>query len=183
MRHDPETRSIARRLFITNAVDSVLSTIGIVTGTSASHVSDPKVYISAALGGALSLGLLSGFLGVYLTERAEKVRELQEIEKAMLADLSNSVYAKTIASSALYVAFWSLLGSLLMPIIALLPFFVGLVVRLPEGFEVSSSLVIAYSELVSLGLISGRSLRSALLYLGLGLIATALVKLLGWLLI
>ncbi len=168
---------------MTNAIDSLLSTVGVVMGTSASQVSDPKVYIGAALGGALSLGLLSGFLGVYLTERTEKIKELREIEKAMMADLQKSIYAKTISSSALYVAFWSLMGSLAIPIIALIPFFVALIVKLPQGAEVAGSLSIAYSELFILGFISDRSLRSALLYLSLGLIATVLVKALSWLLI
>ena len=178
MTRDPDSTSIARRLFVTNGVDSVLSTIGVIVGTSSSQISDPRVYVGAALGGALSLGLLSGFLGVYLTERSEKLRELREMEKAVMGDLHKSVYAKAIETTALYVALWSLLGSLVLPLIALSPFLVAFLVG-PYSFEVEASLLIAHLELAFLGFMSSRSWKGTILYLALGLLATVLVRVLG----
>jgi len=177
-------REIAKRLFVTNGVDSLLSTIGVVTGTFvASRQSDPRVYLGASLGGALSLGILSGFLGVYLTERSERREELEEMEKKIMGDLSHSVYAKATDYLALYVALWSVLGSLGLPLIALTPFILAYIFGLKSIHVVYSTLALAYLELALLGAYAGRSLRSALLYLGLGLAATLVATLLGDLLI
>ena len=175
---------IAKRLFVTNGVDALLSTIGVVTGTFvATHQTDPKVYLGASLGGALSLGLLSGFLGVYLTERSERKEELEEMEKEIMGDLSHSVYAKATNYLALYVAFWSVLGSLGLPLVALSPFFAVYLSSLKSVDAVYASLAIAYAELAALGLYSGRSLKTALSYLGLGVAATLIAFALGDLLI
>jgi len=175
---------IAKRLFVTNGVDSLLSTIGVVTGTYvASHHSDPRVYLGASLGGALSLGLLSGFLGVYLTERSERKEELEEMEKKILGDLSKSLYARATDYLALYVALWSVLGSLGLPLIALTPFFLSYVLSISSSEAVYASILIAYAELLALGFYSGKSLRTALSYLALGLAATLIAYTLGDLLI
>ncbi len=173
-------KEIAKRLFITNGVDSLLSTIGVVTGTFvASHAQDPRTYLGASLGGALSLGLLSGFLGVYLTERSERKEELEEMEKEIMGDLSHSLYAKATNYLAFYVALWSALGSLGLPLIALTPFMVATLVQMNINDVVFATIAIAYAELLLLGAYSGRSLKSALSYLALGLAATLIAMLLG----
>ena len=176
-----EGGEIAKRLFITNGVDSLISTIGVVSGTYVTtKQADPRLYLGASLGGAVALGFLSGFLGVYLTERVERMKELEEMEKEVMGNLSKSLYAKATNYVALYVALWSALGSLGLPMIALLPFFVAFFVKINAVFI---SLAIMYLELFTLGLYAGRSLRTALSYLLLGLGATALASALGDLLI
>jgi len=176
-----EDEGIAKRLFVTNGVDSLLSTIGVVTGTYVTtHELDPRVYLGASLGGAMALGLLSGFVGVYITEKVERLKELSEMEKEVIGSLRKSVYAKATNYLALYVALWSALGSLGLPLLALSPFLLALFFNFNAVY---ASLFLAYLELTFLGLYAGRDLKSAAMYLALGLAATAVAAALGRLLI
>jgi predicted membrane protein (TIGR00267 family) len=47
---------------------------------------------------------VSGFSGSYLAESAERDREVEEMGKAMLSDMSNSMYAKATRTTSAVVA-------------------------------------------------------------------------------
>ncbi|UXD22407.1 hypothetical protein IPA_04440 [Ignicoccus pacificus DSM 13166] len=174
---------IARRVFATNGVDALLSAIGVLSGTSSiSHSENPNVYLGAVLGGALSLGLLSGFLGVMITERSERLKELKELEKSMMKKLDNTMYARVVNYASIYVALWSLLGSLGLPLIAITPLFLALRGLLVTHQAVLWSLVMAHIELFLLGLYIGKDtspIRIALQYLSLGIAAHIIASMLG----
>ncbi len=174
---------IARRVFATNGVDALLSSIGVLAGTnSLAHPKDPAVYVGAVLGGAISLGFLSGFLGVMITERSERLRELREIESSVMASLEDSMYAKAVNYASLYVALWSLMGSLGLPLTVLVPLMFSLRKLLDIEMAVRISLAIAYVELFLLGIYIGKAtspLKVALQYLALGLVATLLASSVG----
>jgi len=175
-------REIARRMLATNGVDSLLSTIGILNGTlNATHLKDPNVYLSSVLGGAISLGLLSGFVGVYITERTERLKELNRIEKAMAKKLTKSLYAKAINYASIYVALWSLIGSLLLPMLSLIPIALSKMGLIETDRAVILSILIAHLELLVIGLVLGgkKKFNVALQYLALGIAATLISTMLG----
>jgi len=175
--------SIAKRVFATNGIDSLLSAIGVLSGTSSvAHPRDPAVYVGAVLGGALSLGLLSGFLGVLITERSERLKELKEMERSIASSLAGSMYAKVVNYASLYVALWSLAGSLGLPLTVLIPLIMSLSGILDLALAVKASLIVAYIELFLLGIYIGKGtspLKVALQYLSLGIVATIITSLLG----
>ncbi len=177
-----EVKEIARRMLATNGVDSLLSTIGILSGTfTATHSTDPNIYLSSVLGGAISLGLLSGFVGVYITERAERIKELRRIERAMARRLSDSLYARVINYASLYVAFWSLIGSLVLPLVSIIPVMFSKFKIINTVTGVILSVALAHVELVTIGVLlgEGNKARVSLQYLALGIAATLVSMSLG----
>ncbi|RLG70443.1 MAG: hypothetical protein DRO11_06270, partial [Methanobacteriota archaeon] len=84
-----DVKVIGRRYFVTNSFDGILTSLGIVIGSIVVGVDQGGDIIRIGAGAAVGLGL-SGVWGVYEVERAERRRELLEIEEAMLADLSDT---------------------------------------------------------------------------------------------
>ena len=80
---------IARRYFAMNAFDGVLTIIGVLMGNFIARVSDPKIVISTGLATSVAMGI-SGLWGAYLTEAAERKRDIDELSKYTLRDLSTT---------------------------------------------------------------------------------------------
>lgn len=136
-----EARGIARRMFITNSFDGLLSALGVILGNRVYGVSNLHSYVAGVLGASFALGLFSGFIATYLSERAERLRELRRTERAMLHSLKGSVYERAARMVPLYVALWSSFGALVLPSVAVAPF----IAALAFGYSVSVDLL-AYSS-------------------------------------
>jgi len=177
----PDAPFIARRMFITNSIDSILSSLGVNIGAYSSDL-DPKIMILAVLGGSLSLSIVSGFIGVFVSERAERVRELKELEKKLGARLKSSLYAKSITLIPLYVALWSSIGMLVFPLIIVIPYVLALInlLKMWEAFVISIGITLTSLTVIGayLGFVTGEKIQiSALRTLGLGLLALISVTL------
>ena len=85
--------SISRRYFVMNSFDGAMTMLGVVVGAHSAQASDPRIVIGAGLGASVAMGV-SEFSGAYLTERAERMRHLRRLKKAMLSDMPRSVHAK-----------------------------------------------------------------------------------------
>ncbi|MFW9921347.1 MAG: hypothetical protein ACFFED_17235 [Candidatus Thorarchaeota archaeon] len=101
---------IARRYLAMNAFDGALTMLGLILGgliaMSATPGDQELIFNSttfAAIGTCLAMAI-SGFSGSYLTESAERDREVDEIGKAMLSDMTNSMYAKATRVTSVVVA-------------------------------------------------------------------------------
>jgi len=57
----------------------------------------------SGLGATLAMSL-SGFVGAYMTEEAERSRKLNALEKSILSDLKNSVVGKASRFASLWAA-------------------------------------------------------------------------------
>ncbi|PTN10900.1 hypothetical protein [Nitrosomonas aestuarii] len=86
-----KSRNIARRYFVVNGFDGALTMLGLLTGFYVSGQNTLPVVISVCLGAAIALGM-SGMTSAYISEAAEKRRELKRLERAMIADLGESAY-------------------------------------------------------------------------------------------
>jgi predicted membrane protein (TIGR00267 family) len=82
-------RGIARRYFVVNGFDGALTMLGLIVGFHVSGEVELAVVINACLGAAVALGV-SGVSSAYISEVAEKRRELRELERAMAVELESS---------------------------------------------------------------------------------------------
>lgn len=151
-----EAHEIARRMFVTNALDSLLSTIGILLGTYLLGGKNPLVYYGAVVGGATAMGLFSAFLGTYLSERAERMRELREMEKTVLRSLRGSIYWKAAKIVPLYVALWSSIGVLTLPALCTSPLLAAHAGLLGLSDAIYLSLALIEAALFGIGCFLGK---------------------------
>ncbi len=121
---DDKTKSVARRMFATNAVDALLAVLGAIVAQYIAGVSNAVIMISSALGISLVMGILSGVVATLLVESAEQKAEIKHVEQVMVAKLSNSVLYRGSIIASIYVALWSGTGMVLMPIIGISPLIV-----------------------------------------------------------
>ena len=169
-----DARSIARRMFVTNSFDGLLSSLGVVLGAYIAGLRDPLTYVGTVLGASFSMGVFSGMIATYFSERAERLRELREMERQMLHDLKGSVYEKAVKLVPLYVAVWSGLGVVLLPALGVTPFLILPAVGVNQVWVmVYTSVALILAEMFALGVYLGKvagenPLHNGLKLLGIG---------------
>ncbi len=179
----PDVPSVARRMFVTNSLDGLLAALGVNVG-GYSPGSDPVLMASSIIGGGVAMGIMSGMVGVYLSERAERIREVRDLEKKLSAKLKrSSVYWRAAALIPVYVALWSGVGIVLFPTLVALPYLLaaGAGMGVEAAFIASTGIALLLMTLLGayLGRISQENtIVSALRGLSLGLAALVLVYLL-----
>ena len=102
---------IARRYLAMNAFDGALTMLGLILGglitinpaMPAEASLQFNAILLAAAGTSIAMAI-SGFSGSYLTESAERDRVVEEMGKAMLSDMSDSMYAKATKTTSIVVA-------------------------------------------------------------------------------
>ena len=119
-----EVGDIARRYFAMNAFDGVLTIIGVLMGNYVSQVMETKVVIATGLSTSLAMGI-SGLWGSYLTESAERRREIDELEEQTLTDLTDTKIGKASRLAAVLVAIVDGLSPFLAALLVLVPFFIA----------------------------------------------------------
>jgi hypothetical protein len=85
-----EMGPIARRYFVKNGFDGSMTMLGIIVGAWVVNVTQPEIIVTAGLGACIAMGI-SGVSGAYMTERAERKRNLKSLETAMMTKLDDSV--------------------------------------------------------------------------------------------
>ncbi len=179
----PDVEPVARRMFVTNSMDGLLAALGVNVG-GFSPESDPLLMASSIIGGGVAMGIMSGMIGVYLSERAERVREVRELEKKLSAKLKeDSIYWRAASLIPIYVALWSGLGIVLFPTLVAIPYLLAAstLLTLQASFiaSLSTSLILMALLGAYLGKISGEGVAaSAAKGLLLGVAAAVLVYLL-----
>lgn len=116
---------LARRYFIMNGFDGSMTMMGIIVGSWVLGVEDPKIIVTAGLGGSLFMGV-SGFFGAYITEKAERKRRLKTLERSMLTDLNESIHGEAYDFVSVYAALIDGLSPALTAVISLIPFILAL---------------------------------------------------------
>jgi predicted membrane protein (TIGR00267 family) len=105
---------------VTNGFDGVLTMLGMLTGFYTTRMTELSVAISACLGAAIAL-FISGISSAYLSEKAEREKELRELEQALVIDLKRSDYGQASRYLPILVALVNGLSPLLLALIILLP--------------------------------------------------------------
>jgi len=167
---------IARRYFAMNAFDGVLTIIGVLMGNYAAHVRDPTVVIVTGFSTCIAMGV-SGLWGAYLTEAAERKREMDELESHTLMDLSGTKIGRASRVAVVVVALVDGLAPFLAALVVLLPFlFSGLLNDVVLSYY--ASLVVALAVLFALGAFLGKVSKESLIISGLKMIGAGLVSIL-----
>ena len=113
---------IARRYFAMNAFDGVLTIIGVLMGNFTAGVEEPRIVVTTGMTTCIAMGI-SGLWGAYLTEAAERQRELHELEGITLTSLSETSLGEASRAAVVIVAAVDGFSPFLAALIVLLPFF------------------------------------------------------------
>ena len=113
---------IARRSFGNNAFDGILTMIGVLIGSMASGVKDPRVVIITGLTTSVAI-MISGAWGAYLTEISERKKSLKKLGRSTLTDLNGSLIDRASRFAAVAVSLVDGLSPFLGAILVLIPFF------------------------------------------------------------
>jgi len=178
-----EMGEIGRRYFVINAFDGAMVILGVVLGAFVAGARDPSMIVSAGLGGMLAMGI-SGFAGVYISERAERIKRLKDLEKAMLADLGNSVIGDATRFAPVALAVIDGIAPAIPAFVAILPFILclrgAMLIEQAYALSILLTLVLLFLLGALLGRLSGENvfiygfvttfvgLATAALILGLG---------------
>jgi len=173
---------IARRYFAMNAFDGVLTTIGVLAGNYLAGVRDLSIPVRTGIATSIAMGI-SGLWGAYLTETAERQRELSELEKVSLIDQSETSIGRASRFAAVVVSVVDGIAPALAALIVLMPLFLGSLIQNPVlSYALAGGLALVC--LFALGMFLGRVSEQNLLGYGLktllaGLAAIAINFLLG----
>jgi predicted membrane protein (TIGR00267 family) len=163
---------IARRLFVMNAFDGILTIMGVVIGAHFSGLTDPDIVITAGVGGSIAMGI-SGMSGAYLAERAERRRDLKKLESAMLIDLKKSQFARASEFATIVVALVDGISPAVGAIILVLPYFFVPRIDIEEAFL--ASLGLGLGCLFVLGLFLAKISHERMITSGIRLILVGLL--------
>lgn len=165
---------IARRYFAMNAFDGVLTIIGVLMGNLTAGVEEARIVVSTGLATCVAMGV-SGLWGAYLTESAERQRDLTELGGYTLTDLSDTRIGEASRAAVVIVAVVDGLSPFLAALVVLIPFFlVGLfpVIR----WAYFTALGVALLALFGLGAFLGRISRQNLVVYGLKTLVAGVVS-------
>ena len=120
------TRShdIVRRYFIVNGFDGALTMLGLIMGFLFSDTIEITVILNACLGAAIALGM-SGMSSAYVSESAERHRELGKLEEAMISDLHDSAHGEAARSVPWLIALVNGFAPLIISLLILIPLFIS----------------------------------------------------------
>lgn len=166
MLHILRAQSIARRYLITNGFDGSLTMLGMVTGFYTSGMTELSVAISACLGAAVAL-FISGLSSAYLSEKAEREKELRELEQALVADLKESDYGQASRYLPILVALVNGLSPLLLSLVILLPLFFAEQIHALPSSPFINAIVVALICIFFLGVYLGKISKTFWLWSGL----------------
>ena len=159
-----EMGPIARRYFVKNGFDGSMTMLGIIVGAWVVNVTQTEIIVTAGLGACLAMGI-SGLSGAYMTERAERKRDLKKLECAMITKLNDSVITDATKFVSLYAAIVDGGSPILTALVSLSPFFLVLKGLLAIENAYLASLAVTLITLFMLGIYLGKIAKeNALLY-------------------
>ncbi len=176
------TAGIARRYFVTNGFDGALTMLGLLVGLRVAGPIDLSIALQACLGAAVAL-MMSGLSSAYVSESAERRRELRELEQAMVTDLTGSAHARAAVIIPWLVAAVNGMAPFLISLTILTPLWFAQLSSAHATHALDLSIGVAFVIMALLGVFLGRVsgtwwLWSAARTLAVGVITVALILLL-----
>lgn len=164
-----------------NAFDGVLTILGVLVGSYFGGIRDAGSVVTLGLAASFAMGV-SGFYGAYMTEKAERRRALDELERSTLSDLSDTDISHASTYATIIVAFIDGLSPFAAAAIAVAPFFLNGMLDISTAYYTAMGL--AFTELFALGAYLGAISREHMILAGAkmmiaGLICVAMAYLLG----
>lgn len=112
--------TIARRYFIMNSFDGIVTILGVITGSFATNISNPAMILTIGLSTAIAMGM-SGISGTFMAEKTEREIEITQLEESLLSDLKNTIYTRAIRFTVIFVSLVDALSPILASTITLIP--------------------------------------------------------------
>ncbi len=169
-----EVALISRRYFIMNAFDGATTVLGIVIGAYAAEITNESWVIWSGLGVSLAMGL-SGFVGAYMTEEAEREKKLNALEKAMLTELTDSVVGKASRFASLWAGIVDGVSPALAALVCLTPFFLSSHGLFSINSAIQLSVAMALSIMFLLGVFLGKISNRNMLFHGAKMLFVGLI--------
>jgi predicted membrane protein (TIGR00267 family) len=157
--HLARSHGIARRYFVVNGFDGALAMLGLVMGFYVTGDASLEVAVTACMGGAVALGV-SGLSSAYISESAERRRDLRSLEEAMAGEsLHESSHGRAARLAPLYIAAVNGLAPFVTALLIIAPLWLvrwGLVLPV-SPFAVSAAVAtfLLFLYGVYLGVVSG----------------------------
>lgn len=135
---------IARRAFVNNSFDGVLTMVGVVMGNFLAGVKDPIVVLFTGLSTAFAIAI-SGAWSAYLIEAAEQRHAMVDLERSLLRSLDETLIGRAARVGVWFVSIVN----------GLSPFFAALLIILPFLFApVLPNIDYAYYASLAMSLVS-----------------------------
>jgi predicted membrane protein (TIGR00267 family) len=169
---------IARRYLAMNAFDGVLPVLGIIMGGFASLAfQESRVIFETSILAIFATSfamLISGITSSYLTEGAERKRDIEELERSLLRSLDGSVIVKATRTTTVVVSLVNGLSPFLAAMATTAPLFLVF-----YGFDIAYtfmlSVVVAMGVLFVLGIFLGKVSNSNMIAYGLKTLAAGIL--------
>lgn len=166
---------IARRFFVMNAFDGALTMSGVVLGSFVAGISSPEIIL--ALGTTTTTAMFSsGVWGAYLTEGAERKRELKDLERQMLVKLDKTEIGAASRAATLVTALVDGVSPVLSAFVISIPFVFVLFDSLSMESAYYVSFVASFSTFFALGLFLARVSGEKWWVLGLKMLLAGIVS-------
>ena len=145
---------ILRRYFVMNAFDGALTIFGVILGAFAAEITDFSLVVSIGLATSVAVGI-SGVWGAFLTETAERKRELKTLERSLHRKLKGTDIEKAFSATTYMTAAVDGLSPFLAAVVILMPFII-----VPAGIDAHIvyylSFTMAAAVFILLGIYLGR---------------------------
>jgi len=148
---------MARRYFVMNVFDGVLTILGIILASFFAGLKDSRIIVIACLGAAIA-NSISGLYGAYLAEKAEKTSKLKKIEKATYLNLKKSHISRAYNFAALELGLVDGLSTLIAAVIIISPFLFNLSITISYYISFLLSFMILFLTGMFLGKVSKENL-------------------------
>ncbi|MCD6157845.1 MAG: hypothetical protein J7J75_00550 [Euryarchaeota archaeon] len=146
---------IARRYFVMNSLDGALTMLGVSIGAFIGGHLDPHIVLSSGLSGAVAIGL-SGVSGAFLTEYAERKRELKEMERSIAKSLKGTVLEKSSYFAVILSATVDALAPVMSSLIVLSPYVLAAYGILSAHMAFIGSVILTLTFIWFLGFFLGK---------------------------
>ena len=172
--HITRSHGIIRRYFVVNGFDGALTMLGLCMGFYFTDQVQISVVIHACLGAAIALGM-SGVSSAYISESAEKKKELLELEQAMIGSLEESHYGRAARWVPIVIAIVNGAAPFLISVLIIIPLWLHDwrpdLVTLP----LEAAIVCAFVLVFLLGMFLGRISETFWLWSGIKTLLIALI--------
>jgi len=174
---------VARRFFVMNGFDGILTVLGIMMGSYAANVKNPAVIIVTVISVCIA-NTISGFSGTFMSESAERIRQVKILERKMLKTFQNSIIEESARFAAFYCAAVAALSPLFLGLLNLTPMILAYFNLISYMMAFYLLLAISLSILFILGIFLGKVSKENILFWGIkmfliGLVTTTLLFFVG----
>lgn len=168
-----EAGGLIRRYFVMNAFDGALTIFGVVLGAYAAGISDFTLVVSIGIATSIAVGI-SGVWGAFLTETAERKKELKSLEKSLHRKLKGTEIERAFTATTYITAAVDGLSPLIAALVILLPFIFA-----PPSFSANAiynlSFILAAAVFLVLGAYLGKTSKENILFSAIKLLLAGAV--------